>query len=98
MKLDVGCGTEPKGDVNVDFFKRGFNPQTGDQIHGEFMSPLKIQNFILADAEWLPFKDDCFDVVFSSHVMEHVQNPLLMLREMCSVAKRKVKSQRTFWR
>jgi len=54
------------------------------------MTPKKIQNFILADAERLPFKDDCFDVVFSSHVIEHVPNPFLMLREMCRVAERKV--------
>jgi len=30
--LDVGFGTLPRGDVNVDFFRSGFNPQTGDQI------------------------------------------------------------------
>jgi SAM-dependent methyltransferase len=88
--LDVGCGIRPKGDVNIDFFRGGLNPQIGDQIQGEFMSPQKIKNFIIADAEWLPFRDDSFDVVFSSHTIEHVQNPLLMLREMCRVAKRKV--------
>jgi hypothetical protein len=48
--LDVGCGTKPKGDVNVDFFSGGFNPQTGDQIKGEFMSPQEIPNFVRADA------------------------------------------------
>jgi SAM-dependent methyltransferase len=88
--LDVGCGTKPKGDVNIDFFRRGFNPQTGDQIQGEFMSPQKIKNFIISDATHLPFKDESFEVVFSSHTIEHVQNPSAMLREMCRVAKRKV--------
>ena len=87
--LDVGCGTKPKGDVNIDFFRRGFNPQTGDQIQGEFMSPQKIKNFIVSDAMHLPFKNESFEVVFSSHTIEHVQNPFLMLREMCRVAKRK---------
>jgi SAM-dependent methyltransferase len=88
--LDVGCGVKPKGDVNIDFFRGGPNPQTGDQIRGEFMSSKEIRNFIIADAMHLPFRDESFYTVFSSHTIEHVQNPLLMLREMCRVAKRKV--------
>lgn len=88
--LDVGCGSKPKGDVNVDFFQSGFNPQTGDQIQGEFMSPKKTRNFIVSDAMNLPFKDGAFEVVFSSHTIEHVKSPSVMLREMCRVAKRKV--------
>jgi SAM-dependent methyltransferase len=54
------------------------------------MSPQRIRNFVVADAMHLPFKDDSFSSVFSGHTIEHVQNPLLMLREMCRVAKRKV--------
>ena len=53
------------------------------------MSAREIPNFVLADAEHLPFKDESFSVAFSSHTIEHVGNPLLMLREMCRVAKRK---------
>lgn len=88
--LDVGCGTKPKGDVNVDVFRGGLNPQTGDQIQGELMSPQKIKNFMVADAAHLPFKNGSFEVVFSSHTIEHAQNPSTMLREMCRVAKGKV--------
>jgi SAM-dependent methyltransferase len=88
--LDVGCGTRPKGDVNVDFFQEGFNPHTGDQIRGGFMSAREIPNFVLADAQHLPFRDESFSVAFSSHTIEHVGNPLLMLQEMCRVAERKV--------
>jgi ubiquinone/menaquinone biosynthesis C-methylase UbiE len=90
MILDVGCGSKPTGDVNVDFFKGGWNPQTGDQKRGEYVDTHNINNFVLADACHLPFKDESFNVAFSSHTIEHVQNPLLMLREMCRVAKRKV--------
>lgn len=86
---DIGFGTIPRGDVNVDFFRSGFNPQTGDQTKGGFVSPMKVKNFVLADATHLPFKDDAFNVAFSSHTIEHVQNPLLMLREMCRISKRK---------
>lgn len=88
--LDVGCGATPKGDVNVDFFMGGYNPQTGDQVRGDFMSPRKIENFVAVDAMHLPFKDESFNVVFSSHTIEHVQDPFLMFREMCRIARRKV--------
>jgi hypothetical protein len=89
-KLDVGCGTKPKGDVNVDFFGKGFNPQTGDQVQGNFMAPKRIRNFVMADASHLPFKDGAFKVVLSWHTIEHVQDPFLMFKELCRVAKRKV--------
>jgi len=54
------------------------------------MASGKISNFIVADATHLPIRDKGFEVVLSSHTIEHVQEPLLMLREMCRVAKKKV--------
>ena len=90
IKLDVGCGSRPTGDVNVDCFARGWNSQEGDQKQGEFMNPQLIPNFVVAHAEFLPFKDECFDVVFSSHTIEHVKNPMKMLQELSRVSKRQV--------
>jgi len=49
-----------------------------------------IPNFIRADAQHLPFRDKVFDIAYSSHVIEHVANPLQMLRELIRVATRKV--------
>jgi len=48
--LDVGCGTKPRGDVNVDFFGGGINFQVGDQVKGDRMPREKIKNFVVADA------------------------------------------------
>jgi ubiquinone/menaquinone biosynthesis C-methylase UbiE len=90
MSLDVGCGSTPKGTVNVDFFREGYNPQTGDQKIGEYMKARNIENFIVADALYLPFKDAAFNVVFSSHVIEHVPDAKAMLLEMNRVCKRKI--------
>lgn len=39
------------------------------------------------DGETLPFKDDLFDVVYSFHVLEHVNNPNHFLRELHRVLK-----------
>jgi SAM-dependent methyltransferase len=86
----VGCGSRPGGDVNVDCFTRGWNSQEGDQKQGEFMNPRLIPNFVVAHAEFLPFKDECFDLAFSSHTIEHVKNPLKMMQELLRVSKRQV--------
>ena len=56
----------------------------------EFMNPRLIPNFVVAHAEFLPFKDECFDVAFSSHTIEHVKNPLKMMQELLRVSKRQV--------
>lgn len=90
MILDVGCGSRPKGDVNVDFFKGGWNRQEADQDKGEFVDPKKISNYVVASAEFLPFKSGVFDVVYSSHTIEHVINPFRMFSELVRVSCRKV--------
>lgn len=46
--------------------------------------PLSI---VSADAESLPFRENLFDVVFCSHVLEHVHNPKLALSKMKRVLK-----------
>jgi SAM-dependent methyltransferase len=90
--LDVGCGNGElaRGTVNVDIFRKGQNLQVGEQLKGEHVNPRLIPNFVVADACHLPFRKGSFSMVFSSHVIEHVSNPLLMFAEMCRVAKRKV--------
>jgi SAM-dependent methyltransferase len=92
VSLDVGCGNEKTalGEVNVDFFREGQNVQMKTQMKGASVDPHKISNFVVADASYLPFKDDAFNVVFSSHVIEHCQDPFAMYKELCRVSKRKI--------
>jgi hypothetical protein len=88
--LDCGCGSRPKGDVNVDCFRGGWNHQEADQDRGEYVNPKNISNYVVASAEYLPFRDGVFDLVFSSHTIEHVPDPFLMFRELMRVSGRKV--------
>lgn len=88
--LDVGCGAIPKGDINVDFFKGGVNKQVGNQKTGVYVNPKNIRNFVVADAQHLPFKKCIFNRVICNHVIEHVANPYLLLTELLRVAKREV--------
>ena len=88
MRLDVGCGAFDKGDVNCDLFKDDIGHRTGrkDILGGKVKAP----NFVLCDAQNLPFKFDCFDEVISRHCIEHVDNPFLMLKEMVRVSKDRI--------
>ena len=40
---------------------------------------------VIADAHFLPFKGDCFDIVYSIAVLEHVQKPWVVADEICRV-------------
>jgi SAM-dependent methyltransferase len=45
---------------------------------------------VVAEGDELPFEDDSFDFVFSSHVIEHIPDPIKALREWVRVARRYV--------
>jgi len=86
MILDVGCGAFPKGkrsrDVNVDLFLEPVQAAEKEDI-----KPKEVPNFVLADAHFLPFRDNVFTVVHSSHLLEHLVNPFNALLEFKRVSK-----------
>jgi ubiquinone/menaquinone biosynthesis C-methylase UbiE len=88
MILDVGCGGDPKGDVNVDLYPMA-SPHRAEAPDID-LRPQKIPNFVLADGQHLPFKSNSFDIVYSFHLIEHVNNPSLLVWELIRVASRKV--------
>ncbi|MDP9331998.1 MAG: methyltransferase domain-containing protein [Actinomycetota bacterium] len=40
---------------------------------------------VQAELGWLPFEDDCFDIVVCSHVLEHIEHDLQSMAEMFRV-------------
>ena len=81
MRLDVGCGNTPKGDVNIDLPS---SERHRDEIK---RVPKKIPNFVYASSYALPFRKNSFDEVVSFHLLEHLETPLTALREMVRVSK-----------
>lgn len=89
--LDVGCGNRPHGHVNVDLYPEETTYRTWKpEVLAPALDTKKIPNFIKADACFLPFKSNVFHLVYSSHTIEHVENPRLMLREILRVSRDRV--------
>lgn len=84
--LDVGCGNHPIGDVNCDLFINStFHRGSGTKIVKRYTP-----NLVQCPTEKLPFPDKSFSTVYSKAVMEHVDSPLVMLRELVRVASKRV--------
>ena len=83
MKLNVGCGSKNFGDINCDLYVK----DAGHRFKGECINPKKINNFVLCDVQYLPFKTGFFEEVICSHVIEHVKNPYLLVDEIMRVCK-----------
>ena len=80
--LDVGCGDNPRGTVNVD--KYVVSPEIR-------LSRVKTKADVVADLEKaLPFPDKSFEVVTAYHVLEHVDNIIRALLELIRVSNRLV--------
>jgi len=84
MILDVGCGNQPHGDVNLDLYPHA-------NIHRNIeLNPKNIQNFIIGDARNLPFKSNTFSLVYCSHTLEHFNQPLKVLKELIRVSNKEI--------
>lgn len=86
--LDVGCGHRPKGDVNVDLFPeatahRCVDQRVNDDVRLEVAD---IPNFVKADGCHLPFRDGAFRNSYSWHLIEHLADPEVFLRELMRVS------------
>jgi len=82
--LDVGCGVNFKGTVNLDKHKN-INLETSTPFC--YMKK-NIPNFVLADAQYLPFNKRVFNKVICHHVIEHIKNPYKLIEELKRVVKK----------
>jgi ubiquinone/menaquinone biosynthesis C-methylase UbiE len=71
--LNIGCGVDKRGHVRVDVNRY-------DQYF-----KMKTAVNIIASAEALPFMDTVFNDVIVHHVIEHLNNPLLAIKEAARV-------------
>lgn len=89
--LDVGCGTgnsmrKAQRDKQCECY--GIDPDPG--AHGVGRKTEGVTeglNIVQGFSEQLPYEDNFFDVVYSSHVLEHVNDEKKSLEEMYRVLK-----------
>lgn len=79
--LDVGCGS---GTIVKRLLKKGksvIGVDIGKQFLSFCQSRYRDAIFCGADAQYLPFSDNCFDAIVCSEVIEHLNNPEESLKE-----------------
>lgn len=79
--LDIGCGEKPYLDI--------FSPHTVSYTGIDIPQSLHKKDAvdIFANAHQLPFKKDSFDTVLCLEILEHVKQPLEVLKEIHRVLK-----------
>jgi SAM-dependent methyltransferase len=83
--VDVGGGG---GWFTAAFRARGANCYLFDPDPAELsLRGAAPAGAVLADGYWLPVRDGCADVTFSSNVLEHVPDPIGLLEEMIRVTR-----------
>jgi len=84
LVVDIGSGEKPfwRADVFVDKLSLG-----NVQRASKFNTIHDIGIFVDSDVNKMPFKDSEFDFSFSSHLLEHVENPAGVIREITRISK-----------
>lgn len=86
--LDIGCGD---GSLTKHLEKINNN-----EVYGSDLSPLRIKraeeickksSFLLANALYLPFEDNTFDVILLHHVLEHIPDDEGIIKEIYRILK-----------
>lgn len=84
--VELGCGLSPMLRFADEFqYKVGidFSVETIKQAHEAYPEVM----YVLADVCYTPFANDSFDVVVSGEVIEHLENPEMLLNEMERICK-----------
>ena len=77
--LDIGCGEKPYKDI----FSSRVDSYVGIDLSKTLHSKHAVDVF--ANAHHLPFKENIFDTVLCLEVLEHVEKPLEVLKEIYTV-------------
>lgn len=73
LTLDLGCKNAPYGDLFAN--RIGFDVECGKGVD------------VVGDAHKLPFKDDEFELILCTEVLEHLHSPAVAVKEMKRVLK-----------
>lgn len=86
--LDVGGGDKPFWRANVILDKFPDSKGLSQRFTGMDITLNKDQVLVVGDVENMPFKDSSFDFIYCSHLLEHVINPEVAIKEIMRVGNR----------
>jgi SAM-dependent methyltransferase len=76
--LEIGSGAGRQLRTLSHICKSAVGIEVADSLY----TPLRVMEIREYDGENIPFPDRSFDVIFSSHVLEHIRNEQAIYREM----------------
>lgn len=87
--LEIGTGLSSLLEDLPSFNRYGLDISTNtiSAVKNIFDNKGILANFIVADAEKIPFDSDFFDVIVSSHTLEHIKNDNEVLKECARILK-----------
>jgi SAM-dependent methyltransferase len=88
--LDIGVGTGVFAEAFSDFTSTVMGLDTNAELLAIARSHIPQARLVGASAEYIPFKDHSFDLVFLGHVLHETDSPLQALREARRVARSRV--------
>lgn len=90
--IELGCGRSPFADAaRINFtesYGLDFSPETIENCKKIFPQV----NYILGEATDTPFKDKYFDVVVAGELIEHLEEPEKLIKEMARIGKKLILS------
>lgn len=81
--LDVGSGHQPNRRANV--LLERFLDETIHRTSQNVLIPSD-KEFVVGDALQMPFADNSFECIITSHIAEHVDDPIIFCKELIRVA------------
>lgn len=89
--LDVGCGEDYCGTVNVDLYPFDSTQGRYRWRKGFIRNLSNVANLVKATVNMLPFKTDSINIVYCKHLIEHEEvNLVQACKELLRVAKHQV--------
>jgi len=88
--LDIGIGTGVFAEAFSHFTRAVTGIDTNTELLAIARGYVPQTRLIVASAEYIPFKDHSFDLLFLGHVLHETDNPLQALREARRVARSRV--------
>lgn len=89
--LEVGCGSARLSCFLASYGYKNtcldYSKSALEVAKNNFILTNNNGNFVLGDVKNLPFKDDSYDVVISTGLLEHFRNPQIVVDEMVRVLK-----------